>query len=493
MNGNLDTLRDYVARHAAIDPALLAGASFAGLVDARIGHHGLRGPEAYLEIVRRSPAEVDVLVEGIAVPETWLFRYPASYELLARWLGTRWREKGGDKGTGEKGVRNVLPERPDPPSVGARCFAQKVPDSVFGLRMLSVGCATGEEPCSMAITAIHAGWAPRQIDIDAVDRSGRWTATARRGRFGLRSVRPDMPAWARRSLQIVDQQVDVDPAFTGRIRYMHGDVFNWLDGRRADGSATTAGPDSPPAVPRGSVALPRGGAAPYDVIFCRNLLIYLTREAGVRLLRRLAEALAEDGLLFVGHAELWLAPAEVLVPLAAPHAFALRRVGPLLASTGCDLPPEPELEQDWGRGRTGAGVGAGVAGGGAGAGERAGVAGAGAGGGAGERAGERTPTLAMTRELANRGDLAQALSAAETILATESPELELLELLGSLQLALNRLDAARDSFRKVIYLDPNHAEALLHLSIISQRLGDEDQAARYRSRAERAHHGTTAN
>lgn len=108
-------------------------------------------------------------------------------------------------------------------------------------------------------------------------------------------------------------------------------------------------------------------------------------------------------------------------------------------------------------------------------------------------AGERTPTLAMTRELANRGDLAQALSAAEMLLAKESPELELLELLGSLQLALNRLEAARDSFRKVIYLDPNHAEALLQLSIISQRLGDEDQAARYRSRAERAHHGPTAN
>ena len=89
MNGNLDTLRDYIARHAALDPALLAGASFTGLVEARIDHHGLRGPEAYLEIVRRSPAEVDVLVEGIAVPETWLFRYPASYELLARWLGTR--------------------------------------------------------------------------------------------------------------------------------------------------------------------------------------------------------------------------------------------------------------------------------------------------------------------------------------------------------------------------------------------------------------------
>jgi chemotaxis protein methyltransferase WspC len=99
----------------------------------------------------------------------------------------------------------------------------------------------------------------------------------------------------------------------------------------------------------------------------------------------------------------------------------------------------------------------------------------------------------MARDLANRGDLAQALSAAETILATESPGLELLELLGSLQLALNRLEAARDSLRKVIYLDPNHAEALLQLSIISQRLGDEDQAARYRSRAERAHHGTTAN
>jgi chemotaxis protein methyltransferase WspC len=473
MGENLDRLRDYVGRHAALDPALLAAPSFAWLVDGRIGQLGLRDAVDYLDVVRQSAAEMEILVEGIAVQETWLFRYPPSFELLAGWLQQR-RRHGTTRGP---------------------------------LRMLSVGCATGEEPCSMAITAAHAGWPAGEIAIDAVDRNPRSVAAAQRGHFGLRSVRPDLPPWARSWLSMDDERVDVDRTLAARVRYLHGDVFRWLgagsiDSPLAERDVAETAVDQPPELRAPPISVP------YDVVFCRNVLIYLTHEAGVRLLRALACRLAHAGLLFVGHAEAWLAPPDLLVPLEAAHTFAFHRAGPQLAPPSSAVPPPRATSHDQ-AGRRGQervptpldsesydDAGASAArqpdaddAGGPTAAERAtwdrpdpAVV---------EKSTAAAPTLAKARQLADRGELTAALAAVETLLASGEPNLQLLELLGSLQLALGRLEVARDSFRRVIYLDPNHAEALLHLSLISQRLGDKDQAARYRHRAERAHHGAT--
>ena len=87
----------------------------------------------------------------------------------------------------------------------------------------------------------------------------------------------------------------------------------------------------------------------YDVIFCRNLLIYLRGAAGAELMRRLADWLAPQGLLFVGHAEMWLCPAELLVPVSTPHTFALRRAEQLLlnAAAGPTTPVPQQRLAGW--------------------------------------------------------------------------------------------------------------------------------------------------
>jgi chemotaxis protein methyltransferase WspC len=52
--------------------------------------------------------------------------------------------------------------------------------------------------------------------------------------------------------------------------------------------------------------------------------------------------------------------------------------------------------------------------------------------------------------------------------------------MGDAPLAVNEL-------RRAIYLEPEHAEALLHLAGLLERVGADDEAARLRRRAERAH------
>ena len=145
MAGYLAEIRALLINSADLDPELVGRPSVDGLIDSRIRQLGLAGPAAYVNRLQREPAEVEWLVEGIAVPETWLFRYPESFRLLARSL--------------------VSLRMSRPPT--AR------------LRMLSAGCATGEEAYSMAIAAAEAGWAQGRLAIDAIDRSRRATEAAR--------------------------------------------------------------------------------------------------------------------------------------------------------------------------------------------------------------------------------------------------------------------------------------------------------------------------
>jgi chemotaxis methyl-accepting protein methylase len=70
---------------------------------------------------------------------------------------------------------------------------------------------------------------------------------------------------------------------------------------------------------------PPGG--PFDLVSCRNVLIYLERPAQVAALRRLIDALADGGVLCLGEAE-W-PPAEVVHQLEPlPHRTRLFRLRP---------------------------------------------------------------------------------------------------------------------------------------------------------------------
>jgi chemotaxis protein methyltransferase CheR len=61
-------------------------------------------------------------------------------------------------------------------------------------------------------------------------------------------------------------------------------------------------------------------SGPFDLIFCRNVLIYFERQAKLRLVKRLVSLLGDGGYLFVGHAEA-LNPAEHGVRAVAPSIY----------------------------------------------------------------------------------------------------------------------------------------------------------------------------
>ncbi len=312
----------------------------------------------------------------------------------------------------------------------------------------------------MAITLAELGLAPGRFTIDAVDISARHLAAAGRGVYRPLSLRGIDPDLCRRHFHATRAggapTYTLDPSIRGQVRFHRG---NLLDPGLLEGQA------------------------PYDVIFCRNVLIYFDAASRRRALDTLDRLLAPAGLLFVGHAERQAVDDPRFEPYGASDGFALRRAG-----TG-PTPPSPRPSPRRGEGENrpplAPGQGDGVR-----ARDRAIVAPQGP---HGDRPlpppvlpESSAVLLAEAVALADRGLLDEAAGHCERAIARFGPGAPALFLLGMVRQAGGRLDEAEACFRKVIYLDPAHDEALLALALLAGRRGDSAAAAGYQRRAARA-------
>ncbi|MGO4815378.1 tetratricopeptide repeat protein, partial [Cupriavidus sp. 2MCAB6] len=93
--------------------------------------------------------------------------------------------------------------------------------------------------------------------------------------------------------------------------------------------------------------------------------------------------------------------------------------------------------------------------------------------------------LARISRLADRGDLAAAVAACLAHLEAQGPSAAAYCLLGVLHDATGRPADAREAYRRALYLDPAHQEALYHMAAILEAEGDGAAAARLRHRAQR--------
>jgi chemotaxis protein methyltransferase WspC len=391
-------------RAAHIDPALAGARVLHPIVEERRRELGDRDADAYADRLLRDPAEFGRLRERITVPETWLFRYPASFEALRARLS-----------------------RP-----GTDAF-----------RALSVACATGAEPYSIAATALAAGIPAERIEVVAVDPSEAALERAATGRYGRMGVRGGLPSWAATWFREDPSGVTVDPAVRARVRFLHG------------------------AAPEALEALPAAG---FDAVFCRNLGIYLGDAGRAAIGRALLRVLRPDGVLFLGHAErpalFGLADRLESLPDAPAGSFAhsvraagaSARVAPGTTTTAVAGPPRAPAP--------------------AARPSRPSAAPAAARPDATPR-----PRLSDARAAADAGNLAAALELAEGLHAAGDRSASLLELLGSIHSGLGLHAVAEGWLRQAVYVDPSHPEALLQLAALAERRGDREQAERYRLRA----------
>ena len=92
-------------------------------------------------------------------------------------------------------------------------------------------------------------------------------------------------------------------------------------------------------------------------------------------------------------------------------------------------------------------------------------------------------------EFANQGRLIEALQRCEEFLRTRGPSVQAYHLMGLVHDATGMHQEAEQCYRKALYLDPSHHEALIHLAFLLEKQGDAAGAQRLHLRAKRANAG----
>lgn len=165
-------------------------------------------------------------------------------------------------------------------------------------RVWSAGCATGEEPYTLAMLLDERGLLD-QVEIIATDISATALARAESGRHSRRSLREGYPeALAARYLEVSAQGVIVAPRIRAAARFQR---LNLID------------------------AAAIAGLGQFDAILCRNVLIYFKETRVLAVVDLLTTALAPGGLLAVGVSESLLRFGTSLVCEERAGSFFYRR------------------------------------------------------------------------------------------------------------------------------------------------------------------------
>lgn len=371
----------------------------------------------YWDRLQNSPDELQGLIEEVVVPETWFFRDSGAFHALASIARAHWL-------AGQIG-------RP--------------------LRVLSVPCSTGEEPYSIAMTLLDAGFPPERYSIEGIDISERSLAIAREGVYGKNSFRGRDLEFRERHFRTRQDCYEVAAKIRKSARFRQGNLLE---------SAFAA------------------GAEPYDVVFCRNVLIYFDAPTQEQVIVTLHRLLAREGILFVGSAEGFLLRQLGFVPTPHARAFAYQKAPRTPRTSGLlEVPARPRP----GRRTTPASSVLPSK-------PRRATA-------AATPVPPATPSpkepesLEAAIQLADTGKLAEAARVCEAHLRRCGPSAAGYYLLGLIHDAMGRERQAYDYYRKTVYLEPGHSDALIHLALLARRRGELEAAHRFQHRARRIQKG----
>ena len=212
-----------------------------------VRERGLRDFASYIDLIRRDPAERQRAIEAMTTNHTKFFREDHHFHQF------------------ERDVRTGLIDRLD---AGGR------------VRMWCAAASTGEEPYSLAMSLLGSDRsegrviAGADVAILGTDLSGSVLDVARRGLYPA-ALASDIPldlrqTWTRTS----NGTLAIAPMLREMVRYRRLNLLN---------------------------AWPMRGK--FDIIFCRNVMIYFDEPTRERLVERLVDQLAPGGYLYIGHSE----------------------------------------------------------------------------------------------------------------------------------------------------------------------------------------------
>ena len=426
---SLEKIQEILYQAIGLHVETVGSATILHAVNQRIESCQLNNIESYHEKLKTDKTELNELIEEVVIPETWFFRDIEPFKMLVKYVKDEW-----------------LKSEPTGP-----------------LRVLSVPCATGEEPYSIAMALIDAGLTPSQIYIDAVDISQRNIKRCKEARYRNNSFRGVDPLTQKRFFRLRDDNLyHPDILIKAMVNFDQASV---LDSQYVYNQR------------------------PYDIVFCRNLLIYfddVTQEQATKMLDKL---LNPKGILFVGHAETgrFINNKNWNVSHKYPKAFALRKFvdderykknhikkdkvknnnkvirKPVTKATSLKsktfnsaasirpadkiLPLEKKVNKT--------------------------------------NPVTSLPDMDFAKKLADQGKFTEAESICLDSLTINKQDTKAYFLLALIQIATGDERKAAQYFRNVIYLEPHNIDALMYLATLIDQQGDPKQAQQLRDRAQR--------
>ncbi|NOY62017.1 MAG: hypothetical protein GXP10_02475 [Gammaproteobacteria bacterium] len=389
---------------------------------------------AYCLLLRRSLHERQAMINEVMVPETWFFRDQTPFLYLKNFIDSEW-----------------LPNNPGKT-----------------LRVLSMPCSTGEEPYSLAMLLMDSLLDRDDFTIDALDVSSRALNAAKKACYSANAFRGDDVGFRERYFHKVGSSYQLNRSVRDHVTFHLGNILEKLPERVI------------------------GGENRYDVIFCRNVLIYFDRATQQRVVNTLECLLRHGGRLFVGHAEAGCVsnserPSRLqIVNEARTFAFFKGEESTVNRERDClnDLfsyqgemlsvpfpstslrvtqsvarqkPDRKKLEKSWvveknRRDKTRV---------------------------------DQSGLLQKIQCAADRGDVVGAETACTQYLKEKPTCVSAHYLLATIYESQGRHQEASDAHRKALYLDPKHYASLIQLAGYAERCGNQVAAVNYRNRARR--------
>ncbi len=417
---SFDAIQHLIKSVMGLDPESIGAETIKRIVHRRMVAVDIKEMAEYFSFLEGSSDEMQSLINEITVPETWFFRDHEPFKVLSNH------------------VKNL-----------------KLHGNGQRLKFLSVPCSTGEEPYSIAMVLRDIGLSINDFKIDAVDISTKVLDKARKGVYGENSFRGKDVSFRDKYFDRQDKSYAISDEIKKTVRFHKHNILtdNFML-----------------------------GAGPYNVIFCRNLLIYFDYETKCKVLETLHNVMGKQGLLFLGHAETGRMPAGMFEPIRKPGSFAYCKVDgasvdkrvrePVFASyqTGSAVPQAAKKTTTKQSSQPANLVALKV-----------------------ERKNLDQPRASMTTDewvetiqgLADQGRLKEALRECDKLIEAVPDSAQAYYLKGVVLLAFDVGPEAVDAFKKAVYLDPKHYQSLIHLSVLAEEQGDLRASENFRARADR--------
>jgi chemotaxis protein methyltransferase WspC len=424
----LEEIVNILNQKIGLNPSSIGISSIERAIHHRISCRNCVNIKEYSQLLLHDSKEVRELIEEVVVPETWFFRNKGPFEAFQQHVKNELLPKGNKR-------------KP--------------------IRILSAPCATGEEPYSLAIALVEQNIDPQAFRIDAVDVSKKALELGKDAHYGKNSFRDVKPTIQAKYFTPTERGWLLHDEIKKLVKFKQGNIL--------------AGALSP-------------HPGYYDVVFCRNLLIYFDRKNQQLTLEKLYRAMKKGAILFVGHAECSQVSETYFQnsPYAKSFSFIKR-----------DKPAEKRLAPKPVKNIP----------------KENGVAGSQQNNSAAKKVVSKKtvslkaatnvtkPTdsgtvtdkkqkpvidsLRPAEKLANEGRYQEAENQCVAFLQLHPDSAHGHYLLGLIKNSLGEQKTAESLLKKAIYLDPNHEQALILSALIAEQKGDVDAMQSFKRRIER--------